>query len=49
MAVPTILAMAVAHVVVQWWFDKHDNIKGETADLQELEKKRKVLENVPAI
>ena len=49
MAVPTILAMAVAHVVVQWWFDKHDNIKGETADLQELEEKRKVLENVPAI
>ena len=49
MAVPTILAMAVAHVVVQYWFDKHDNIKGETADLQELEEKRKVLENVPAI
>lgn len=49
MAVPTILAMAVAHVVVQYWFDKHDNIKGETADLQELEEKRKVLETVPAI
>ena len=49
MAVPTILAMAVAHVVVQYWFDKHDNIKGETADLKELEEKRKVLENVPAI
>ena len=49
MAVPTILAMAVAHVIVQYWFDKHDDVKGETADLRELEEKRLTLENVPAV
>ncbi|MDO4938320.1 MAG: C4-dicarboxylate transporter DcuC, partial [Sutterellaceae bacterium] len=47
MAVPVILAMAVAHVVVQWYFDKKD--KGEVADLSELETKRQELEKLPAI
>lgn len=49
MAVPTILAMAAAHVVTQYWFDRHDGVKGETLDLAELEEKRKALENVPAV
>ncbi len=49
MAVPTILVMAAAHVVVQYWFDRHDAVKGEAADLSELESRRKELERVPAL
>ena len=49
MAVPVILAMAIAHVVVQYYFDKKDDVKGEVADLGELESKRQELEKVPAI
>lgn len=43
MAVPTIIAMAIAHVVVQYYFDKKEGT-GEVADLTELESKRKTLE-----
>ena len=53
MAVPTILAMAVAHVVTQYWFDKKDRLAGksvgEVADLSELENKRLSLEKTPVI
>lgn len=48
MAVPTILAMAAAHVVTQYWFDKKEG-RGEIADLAELESKRKDLEKTPAL
>ena len=44
MAVPTVLAMAVAHVIVQYWFDRKEG-RGEIADLEELAAKRKNLEN----
>ena len=44
MAVPTVLAMAVAHVIVQYWFDRQEG-RGEIADLEELAAKRKNLEN----
>lgn len=44
MAVPTVLAMAVAHVIVQYWFDRKEG-RGEIADLKELAAKRKNLEN----
>ena len=47
MAVPTIIAMAIAHVVVQYYFDKKEGT-GEVADLSELENKRKTLEKTPA-
>ena len=47
MAVPTIIAMAIAHVVVQYYFDKKEGT-GEVADLTELESKRKTLEKTPA-
>lgn len=49
MAVPVVLMMAIAHVIVQYYFDKKDAVKGETADLGELETKRKELEKLPAI
>lgn len=53
MAVPTILAMAVAHVVTQYWFDKKDRLAGKSvskvADLSELENKRLSLEKTPVI
>ncbi len=49
MAVPVIAAMAIAHVFVQYYFDKKDVVKGETADLAELESKRKELEKTPVI
>lgn len=48
MAVPTILAMAAAHVVTQHWFDKREG-RGETANLEELEAKRHELEKTPAL
>ena len=47
MAVPTILAMAAAHVVTQYWFDKREG-RGIVADLSELEQKREKLEQTPA-
>lgn len=47
MAVPTILAMAAAHVVTQYWFDKREG-RGVVADLSELEQKREKLEQTPA-
>lgn len=47
MAVPTVLAMAIAHVFVQYWFDKKEGT-GEVADLAELEEKRKTLTKAPA-
>ncbi len=49
MAVPVVLAMAVSHVFVQYFFDKKDDVKGETLDLNELEGKRQELEKTPAI
>ena len=48
MAAPTILAMAIAHVVTQRWFDKREG-GGEVADLGELEAKRQSLEKTPAL
>lgn len=48
MAVPTILAMAIAHVFTQLYFDKKDG-GGVVADLNELEAKRETLEKTPAI
>ena len=42
-------AEAVSHVFVQYYFDKKDNVKGETLDLKELEGKRQELEKTPAI
>ncbi len=47
MAVPTILAMAIAHVFVQYYFDKKEGT-GEVADMRELETKRRDLEKAPA-
>ncbi len=49
MAVPVVLAMAIAHVIVQRFFDKRDAVKGEVADLNELESKRQELEKLPII
>lgn len=49
MAVPVVLAMAIAHVIVQRFFDKRDAVKGEVADLKELESKRQELEKLPII
>lgn len=48
MAVPTVLAMAIAHVITQHWFDKHEGT-GEVANLSELEAKRENLERTPAL
>ncbi|WP_443743537.1 C4-dicarboxylate transporter DcuC [Sutterella sp.] len=48
MAVPTILAMALAHVFTQYWFDKKEG-KGEVANLGELEQKLEKLEKTPAL
>lgn len=48
MAVPTILAMAVAHVFTQYYFDRKDGT-GEVANLADLEAKREKLEEVPAL
>lgn len=48
MAVPTILAMAAAHVFTQLYFDKKEG-RGEVADLDELNAKRLELEKTPAI
>lgn len=47
MAVPVVIAMAVAHVFTQYWFDRREG-KGEVADLAELESKRQNLEKTPA-
>ncbi|HBN74135.1 MAG TPA: transporter [Sutterella sp.] len=49
MAVPVVLAMAVSHVFVQYYFDRKDNVKGQTLNLKELEEKRQELEKTPAI
>ncbi len=53
MAVPTILAMAVAHVIVQRWFDRHETVKEKTQDagmtMEEIDAKRKALEATPLI
>lgn len=49
MAVPTILAMAAAHVFVQYYFDKKDGAQGIVADLNELEGQKKQLEGTPAV
>ena len=47
MAVPTVLAMAATHVVVQYWFDRREG-RGVAADLEELAEKRRGLEKAPA-
>ena len=46
-AVPTVLAMAATHVVVQYWFDRREG-RGVAADLEELAEKRRGLEKAPA-
>ena len=47
LAVPTVLAMAATHVVVQYWFDRREG-RGVAADLEELAEKRRGLEKAPA-
>lgn len=47
MAVPVVIAMAVSHVFVQYWFDRREGT-GEVADLSELAQKRRDLEKAPA-
>ena len=47
MAVPTILSMAVAHVFVQYYFDKKDGT-GEAADMSGIAAKREALDKAPA-
>lgn len=47
MAVPTIIAMAIAHVITQYWFDKKEG-KGEVANIAELQQKLQTLEKTPA-
>ena len=53
MAVPTILAMAVAHVVVQRWFDRRETAQEKSQDvgmtMEEMEAKRKALEATPLL
>lgn len=47
MAVPTIIAMAIAHVITQWWFDKKEG-KGEVGDVSKVQQKLGDLERTPA-
>ena len=47
MAVPVVIAMAVSHVFVQYWFDRREGT-GEVADLSELAQNRRDLEKAPA-
>lgn len=47
MAVPTIIAMAIAHVITQWWFDKKEG-KGEVGDVSQVQQKLGDLERTPA-